>query len=127
MPSENTTSMSKAQAPKRGEVWDVNFDPAQDAEIGKRRPAVVVSEDAIGRLPLRIVVPITDWKPAYAGYPWFVHLVPSATNGVSKESGADAFQVKSISEKRFVRRRGQLPAVDMENIAAAIALCVGTP
>lgn len=119
--------MSKAQAPKRGEVWDVNFDPAQDAEIGKRRPAVVISEDAIGRLPLRIVVPITDWKPAYADFKWFVHLAPSTTNGLTKESGADAFQVKSISEKRLVKRRGQLPAVEVDNIAAAIALCVGTP
>ena len=119
--------MSKAPAPKRGEVWDVNFDPAQDAEIGKRRPAIVMSEDAIGRLPLRIVVPVTDWKPPYAGFPWFVHLVPSATNGLSKESGADAFQVKSVSEKRFVKRRGMLPAAEVDDIAAAIAICVGAP
>ncbi len=119
--------MLKAKAPKRGEVWDVNFDPAQDAEIAKRRPAVVISEDAIGRLPLRIVVPITDWKPAYEGYPWFVHLTPSATNGLLKESGADAFQVKSLSEKRLVTRRGVLTAVELDDIAAAIAICVGVP
>ena len=119
--------MPKVQVPKRGEVWDVNFDPAQDAEIGKRRPAVVINEDAIGRLPLRIVVPITDWKPAYASYPWFVHLMPSATNGLAKESGADAFQVKSISEKRLAKCRGVLPAADLDNIAAAIAICVGVP
>jgi mRNA interferase MazF len=127
MPLEKTTSMSKAQAPKRGEVWDVNFDPSQDAEIGKRRPAVVISEDAIGRLPLRIVVPITEWKPAYATYPWFVHLMPSTTNGLPKESGADAFQVKSISERRFAKRRGVLPATEVDDIAAAIAICVGAP
>jgi mRNA interferase MazF len=46
--------------PKRGEIWLVDFDPAMSAEIRKVRPAVVVSLDAIGRLPLRIVVPITD-------------------------------------------------------------------
>ncbi|MGA2621086.1 MAG: type II toxin-antitoxin system PemK/MazF family toxin [Thermoguttaceae bacterium] len=119
--------MSKHSVPKRGEVWDVNFDPAQDAEIGKRRPAVVISEDALGRLPLRIVVPIIDWKPAYANYQWFVHLAPSTANGLSKESGADAFQVKSISERRFVKRRGVLAAVDLDDIAAAIAICVGVP
>jgi mRNA interferase MazF len=119
--------MSKAPAPKRGEVWDVDFDPPQGAEIGKTRPAVVISEDAIGKLPLRIVVPITDWKAAFAACPWFVQLVPSSTNGLSKESGADAFQVKSLSEKRFVRRRGALSAVQLDDIAAAIALCVGVP
>ena len=119
--------MSKTAAPKRGEVWDVNFDPPQGAEIGKTRPAIVMSEDAVGRLPLRIVVPVTDWKPPYAGFPWFVHLVPNSTNGLSKESGADAFQVKSVSEKRFVRRRGSLPAAQLDDIAAAIAICVGVP
>ena len=119
--------MSKAPAPQRGEVWDVDFDPPQGAEIGKTRPAVVISEDAIGRLPLRIVVPITDWKAAFADYHWFVQLMPSRTNGLSKESGADAFQVKCLSEKRFVRRRGALAAEQLDNIAAAIALCVGVP
>ena len=32
----------------------------EGAEIGKTRPAVVMSEDTVGRLPLRIVVPATD-------------------------------------------------------------------
>lgn len=119
--------MSKAPIPKRGEVWNVNFDPPQGAEMGKTRPALVISEDTIGRLPLRIVVPITDWKTGYANWPWFVHLVPSSTNGLLKESGADAFQVKSVSEKRFVKRLGTLTAAQMDDIAAAVAICVGAP
>lgn len=119
--------MSKVRKPLRGEVWDVNFDPSRGAEIGKRRPAVVVSEDAIGRLPLRIVVPITDWKDDYSAYAWFVHLPPSKANGLSKESGADAFQLKSVSEKRFVKRRGTLKPDQVDDIAAAIAICVGVP
>jgi mRNA interferase MazF len=127
MPLEKMTSMSKVPAPKRGEVWDVNFDPPQGAEIGKTRPAIVISEDAIGRLPLRIVVPVTDWKAGYGNYRWFVHLVPSLPSGLSKESGADAFQVKSLSEKRFVKRRGVLTAAQVDDIAAAVAICVGVP
>ena len=51
--------------PLRGEVWKVNFSPSVGAEIQKVRPAVVLSLDVVGRLPLRIVVPITDWKPAW--------------------------------------------------------------
>jgi len=49
-------------------VWLIDFDPAVGSEIRKVRPAVVVSLDAIGRLPLRLVVPVTDWKPQYASY-----------------------------------------------------------
>jgi mRNA interferase MazF len=83
-------------------VWDVDFDPPTGAEIGKTRPAVVMSEDALGRLPLRIVVPITEWDSQYSAYPWFVQITPTSTNGLRKESGADAFQVKRI-DHRFRR------------------------
>jgi mRNA interferase MazF len=64
--------MARVPAPKRGDVWLVDFDPAVGAEIRKIRPAVVISMDTIGRLPLRLVVPVTDWKPLYASLPWFV-------------------------------------------------------
>jgi len=119
--------MAKAQALKRGEIWLVDFDPAVGAEIRKARPAVVVSVDSVGRLPLKIVVPITDWKSAYAGYAWFIELPASPDNKLHKDSGADAFQVKSVSEDRFVSRLGHITAQQVDAIAEAIALCVGTP
>src|SRR5256885_1460979 len=97
--------MSKAL---RGEVWEVNFFPSVGAEIRKTRPAVAISAAGIGKLPLVLVVPITEWTPAYAQYPWFVRLRPTAENGLVKESGADAFQTKSVSESRLGRRLGAL-------------------
>ena len=119
--------MAKAVTPKRGEIWTVSFDPTVGAEIGKARPAVVIGVESIGRLPLRLVVPIADWKSIYASYPWFVELLPNASNGLSKHSGADAFQVKSVSEMRFVRRLGVVAEDDLLAIAEAIAMCVGAP
>ena len=113
--------------PKRGEVWRIRFDPAEGDEIRKVRMAVVLSEDRIGRLRLKIVVPITEWKPAYARHSWFVRLVPTPNNGLTKESGADAFQVKSISENRFLERVGELAPGELDEIACAIAICVGVP
>src|SRR5213080_1242639 len=106
----------------RGEVWRVRFDPAEGDEIKKVRTAVVVSENAIGRLRLKIVVPITEWKPRYASYAWFVHLTPTSTNGLTKDSGADAFQVKSVSETRFLDRLGELTPTQLDEIANAIAV-----
>jgi mRNA interferase MazF len=119
--------MAKQPTPKRGEVWLVRFDPSTGAEIRKVRPAVVVSVDAVGRLPLRIVVPVTDWRPQYVGFPWFVSLPANAANGLMKDSGADAFQVKSVSEARFVHRLGVVTAGQLDDIAGAVALCVGVP
>jgi mRNA interferase MazF len=113
--------------PVRGEVWRIRFDPAEGDEIKKVRTAVVISENAIGRLRLKIVVPITEWKSRYGSFPWFVQLVPTAANGLTKESGADAFQVKSVSETRFLDRLGELTSNQMDDIANAIAICVGAP
>ena len=42
------------------EIWWVTFNPSVGAEINKKRPAIIVNDDAIGILPLRIIVPITD-------------------------------------------------------------------
>jgi mRNA interferase MazF len=121
------TSMSIPRTPKRGEKWLVNFDPAVGAEIRKIRPSVVMSVDRIARLPLRVVVPLTDWKTQYVYYPWFVQICATATNGLSKDTGADAFQFKSVSEDRFRRFLGNADASEIDAIAAALGLVVGKP
>ena len=40
----------------------MNLDPTIGAEIKKIRPVIVISSDAVGKLPLKLVVPITEWK-----------------------------------------------------------------
>ena len=119
--------MATAPTPNRGEIWLINFDPAVGAEIRKARPAVVINVDAVGRLPLRLVVPITDWKSPYASLPWFIELQPGSTTGLIKQSGADAFQTKSVSVSRFIRLLGRVESAQLEEIASAIAVCVGAP
>jgi mRNA interferase MazF len=74
--------MATVPTPRRGEIWLIDFDPAVGAEIRKTRPAVVISIDSIGRLPLRLVVPVTDWKAQYTHYPWFVELPASSSSTV---------------------------------------------
>lgn len=120
-----TLPSSKTDVPTRGEIWMIRFDPVRGAEMAKTRPAVVVNLDAVGKLPLRIVVPITEWKPAYAVAPWLVYLKPTKTTGLSKDSAADAFQVKSVSIERFISKAGAVTADQLDQIGAAIALCVG--
>ncbi|HEY3078573.1 MAG TPA: type II toxin-antitoxin system PemK/MazF family toxin [Chloroflexota bacterium] len=115
---------SSGPVPRRGEVWIVNFDPTVGSEIRKTRPAVVVSSDGVGRLPVKLVVPLTDWKPHYAGNIWHVHLSPSKSNGLAKDSAADALQVRCVSVRRFQHHIGRLSAAQMEEIAAAIAAVV---
>ncbi len=111
--------------PRRGEIWKVRFDPVVAGEMWKDRPAVVVGVDEIRRLKLRIIVPVTGYKKAYDDFPWIVELHPSKENGLTKKSGADCAQVKSVSEERFQECLGYLTEKQIEEIADAVALCIG--
>jgi mRNA interferase MazF len=84
-----------------------------------------MSVNAIGRLPLRLVVPVTDWKPAFTALPWFVEIRATSSTGLAKDSGADAFQIKSVLIARFARKLGMVTAAQLDAIASAVLLCVG--
>ena len=106
----------------RGEVWLINLDPTVGREIRKTRPSVIVNDDAIGVLPLKVIDPVTEWKDHYAVAPWMIRLEPDAENGLDKPSAADAFQVRSVSQERFVRRLGRLADSVMQEITRALAI-----
>lgn len=114
-----------SEGPQRGEIWRADLDPARGDEMRKTRPVVIMSVLGVGRLRLRIVVPITEWNEPFGGYSWMVRLDPAPTTGLSKPSAADAFQVRALSTERLTQRVGVLPEATVEAIADAIALCVG--
>ena len=106
----------------RGEVWEVNLDPTVGAEIRKVRPCVIVNRDALARLPLRIIVPLTEWDPRFESAPWHIQIDPTEANGLSKKSSVDTFQVRSISQQRLVRQLGVISESDMSKINKGLVL-----
>ncbi len=101
---------------KRGEVWWVNFDPSLGGEIQKRRPAVIVSNDAANRFLNRVqVVPLTSKTD---------RLYPSEAAVVfeGRESKALADQLATVSKQRLFRRAGVLPDDDIHKIEEAIKI-----
>ena len=111
----------------RGDVWLINLDPTIGAETRKIRPVVIVSSDAIGVLPLRIVVPLTDWKSHYQQADWMVKISANLNNGLTKDSAADTFQIRSVSTTRFIRKIGEISPDEMGEIVNAIGLVVEVP
>ncbi|PZV17658.1 MAG: PemK family transcriptional regulator [Leptolyngbya sp.] len=110
--------------PKRGEIWLVNLDPTIGSEIKKTRPVVIVNSDLIGKLPLKWVVPMTDWKTYFASNIWHVYIEPTEENGLSKPSAADVLQLRSVDARCFVRRLGVLPIADLQEVVLAIAAII---
>ncbi|MFV2072528.1 MAG: type II toxin-antitoxin system PemK/MazF family toxin [Thermoanaerobaculales bacterium] len=115
--------MSEPQ-PTRGQIWWVDLDPARGSETCKTRPAVVVSIDAVSRLPVRLVVPLTEWKEKHREYLWRLEVEPSQLNGLTKTSAADALQIRCVSLERFEEQIGRLEATLMSELCAAVALVV---
>ena len=106
---------------KQNEIWLINLDPTVGAEIRKTRPAVIVNDNVLGKLPLRIIVPITDWKEKYSIAPWMIKIDPSISNGLTKTSTADCFQIRSISQARFIKYLGELSDSELDEIRLALA------
>lgn len=111
-------------APKRGEIWLVGFDPTIGSEIRKTRPAVVISSDAVGRLPIKLVAPVTDWKEHYAAHIWHVRIDPDPENGLAKTSAADALQLRGMDHRRFVRKLGEVSPITLQQIVLSVTAVI---
>ena len=105
---------------KQNEIWLINLDPTKGAEIQKIRPAIIVNDNALGKLPLKIIVPITDWKDRYEIAPWMVKIEPDLASGLNKTSAADCFQVRSLSEERFMKKIGSVDNATFRDIQQAL-------
>jgi len=101
---------------KRCEVWWVSFDPSIGGEIKKKRPAVIVSNDAANKFLNRIqVVPLTSKTE---------RIYPSEAVVVfqGEESKAMADQLATVSKDRLIRRIDSISQEDMRKVEAAIKL-----
>ena len=80
------------------EIWMVDFNPTKGHEINKQRPAIVVNDQRLGKLNLRVVVPITDVKNPNT---WHHQIKPTKANGLTKEGISHAIQeIKSAHHPR---------------------------
>ncbi|MBA7568797.1 Endoribonuclease PemK [subsurface metagenome] len=106
---------------KQSDIWLINLDPTIGAEIKKTRPAVIVSDNSLGKLPLKVIVPITDWKDRYEIALWMIKIESNSKNGLTKDSSADCFQVRSVSEQRFVKRLGVISDTILDEIKIGLS------
>lgn len=115
---------TKINIHSRGEIWEIKLDPTVGAEIRKNRPVLVISADAVGKLPIKLVAPITEWKQAFTGNIWHVKIEPDAQNNLGKASAVDVLQVRGVDYQRFVKLIGKASPQTLEEVVAALAAVV---
>ena len=104
---------------RRGDIFWVNLDPTIGSEIRKKRPAVVISNDAANRRYDQItVVPLTTRK--VDSVEPFQAFVDQEESGLSKDSKALAEQIRTVSKLRLGPRMGHVGGETMNKIEAAV-------
>jgi mRNA interferase MazF len=106
---------------ERGCVVTVRFDPIRGSEIGKTRPAVVVSNDIACRLDAVVqVVPLTG-MPERPLRP-YESRVESAESGLEKSSRAVANQIRTVSRQRIGGIVGRISSSEETALDSAIRI-----
>lgn len=104
------------------EIWQADLDPTVGAEMKKSRPVLLIQNDSLNGLPLRIAVPFTGWHSKYERYPWLVKVEPDDLNGLDKPSGIDCFQIRTLSCERLLKKKGKLSRRDFKKVQTALKL-----
>lgn len=105
--------------PRRGDVFWVNLDPTVGSEIRKKRPAVVVSNDAANKRYHQVtVIPLTSQK--VDSVEPFQAFVGRDESGLAKDSKALAEQIRTVSKLRLESRVGHVTEETVTGIEAAL-------
>lgn len=96
--------------PKRFEVWIVQLEPVQGSEMGKTRPAVVVSPDeANAALNTVIVAPLTSVQRKWPTR------VPVRFRRKAGDVALD--QMRSVDKRRLASKAGALTDAEAKAVA----------
>jgi len=111
---------------RRGEIYLVNLNPVQGREQAGFRPVLVLSADAINRLPLVVSVVVgTKGESVARDYPSNVRISPTES-GWPRETVFLFFQLLSFDPGRFVGPpAGKISGAMLEKVESAVRHCLG--
>ena len=99
---------------KQTEIWEMYFNPVKGSEQSGRRPAVIISGNALNdNLNTVIVCPLTTKIKNYKGN---VVLTPNKRNGLAIQSEILVFHIRSVSKERFKNKLGEITTEELQQI-----------
>lgn len=109
--------------PKRGEIWLVSLEPVLGSEIGKTRPALVISNDQNNQFADTVtVLPITSKTEKI--YP-FETLLTKEECGMPVDSKVKSNQIRTIDKKRLVKLLSSISQNKIKQVEQALLIHLG--
>jgi len=109
---------------QRGDVVWVNLDPTIGTEIRKKRPAIIVSNNAANRRYHQVnLIPLTSQQLDHIEP--FQAVVPRDQSGLNKDSKALAEQIRTVSKLRLGKLAGHVSESVLERVREALMLHLG--
>lgn len=111
---------------QRGEIYFVDLNPVKGREQAGNRPVLVLSVDAINKLPLVITVIVgTKGENLPRDFPTNVR-ISADDSGLPMETVFLCFQIRSIDPNRFPQKTsGKISENNLEKIENAVRHCLG--
>ena len=111
--------------PKRGEIWLVSLELVAGHEIGKTRPALVISNNRNNEFSSTItLIPITSSIEKV--YPFEV-LILKTESGISTDSKIKCNQIRTVDKLRLLKPAGGLSSDKLAEVEKALLVHLGMP
>lgn len=106
----------------RGEVLEIDFNPAKGSEPDKIRPGVVIQNDVGNKYSSVIIVAaITGAENVRKRYPVDVP-VPQGEGGLAKDSVVQCNLIRCVDKTRVHRSMGRLNPTTMQAVDGALRI-----
>ena len=105
---------------KQGEIWDINLGKNHEIDGGEKCSVIVINDDIIDILPVRVIVPLTKWQNEFDDAIWLIRVDPNNENNLGRTSAVDAFQMHTIPTTRFIKKIGTVSVQELQHIKNAV-------
>lgn len=117
---ESDRDCRMARVVNRGDIWLVNLDPGFGREIHKKRPALIISANAIHQNTANaIIIPASSQVPKTIGVEM---VLVGKKEGLDKSSVLLPVFIRHIDQERLIKKIGSLPKVKMREVEEAIKI-----
>jgi mRNA interferase MazF len=112
---------------QRGQIYEIDWNPARGSEQAGLRPGLVIQNDianSVNGYPVTIVCAVSS---KLKGYPSMVRVNPSQENGLSEVSEVNSAQIMTVQKDRLGLVRGRLSRTDMAQVDEKLAYMLSLP